>query len=260
MTGDIDFYYYSGTGNTLLAVREMAGVFSSQGIQARLRRIETTDPATIMTDGTIGLGFPVAFQSASPFLWKFFKALPPVRQTRVFMVDTMGMFSGGIVGPLKHLLTKKGYQCIGAREIVMPNNWFPKKIDGPANKKLIEQGLAKARAYAETIADGTSTWPRIPLLPEIFYYLCNNPLMLRAVNLAPGKNIALDRQKCSKCGLCAKLCPVGNIDMQDYPRILDRCEVCLRCLCFCPGQALTISGKTFMRYRAVEGKELLEET
>lgn len=260
MKNDIDFYYYSGTGNTLLAVREMAGVFSSRGIHTRLHRIETNDPASIATERIIGLGFPVAFQSASPFLWKFFKALPPARQTPIFMIDTMGMFSGAIVGPLKHLLTKKGYHCIGAQEIVMPNNWFPKKIDAEANKNIIDRGLAKARAYADAIAGGTSAWPRVPLLPEIFYYLCNNPFMLRTFNLAPGKSITLDRQRCTRCGLCARLCPVGNIDMQDYPRFLGRCEVCLRCLCFCPRDALAIPGKPFARYRAVEGQDLLGES
>ena len=39
------------------------------------------------------------------------------------MVDTLGGFSGGIVGPLRRLLTRKGYAPLGAREIRMPMNF-----------------------------------------------------------------------------------------------------------------------------------------
>ena len=37
---DIDFFYYSGTGNTLLVVKEMAKVFSEKGINVTLHKIE----------------------------------------------------------------------------------------------------------------------------------------------------------------------------------------------------------------------------
>jgi len=124
---EIHFYYYSGTGNTLLVVREMAQTFEESGLKVTLYRIETTDPAAVRTNATIGLAFPVAFQSTFPFLWNFFRNLPVGRGTEIFMVDTMAAFSGAIVGPLKKILQKKGTTVLGQRKSACPTTGFPGK-------------------------------------------------------------------------------------------------------------------------------------
>lgn len=79
--------------------------------------------------------------------WVIFVVFPRTEKTPVFMVDTMMAFSGAIVGPLKKVLIEKGYNCIGACEIVMPNNWLPKQINEEENEKKINNGLRKAREY-----------------------------------------------------------------------------------------------------------------
>ncbi|ABX41764.1 hypothetical protein Cphy_1389 [Lachnoclostridium phytofermentans ISDg] len=88
----VNLYYYSGTGNTLLVVKEMIKIFSARGIQVTLHKIEYTDPKKIDTEKAIGLAFPVAFQSTFPFVWNFLKALPQTEGTPVFMIDTMMAF------------------------------------------------------------------------------------------------------------------------------------------------------------------------
>jgi len=254
----IDLYYYSGTGNTLLVIQEMVQVFEEHAIPVKLHRIEETDPASIRIDTTLGLAFPVAFQSTFPFLWEFFRALPECNGTEVFMIDTMMSFSGAIVGPLKKTLERKGYHCIGAKEIIMPSNWFPKSIDKRKNEVKIRRGMDKARAYALDLIRGRSVWQRNAILSDLFYALCCNDYMMKNVNTAPGKRITVDRDKCTACGLCSRLCPIGNITMNGRPEWSDRCETCMRCLCFCPMAAVHVANKEFTPYRAVKAKELIE--
>jgi len=254
----IDFYYYSGTGNTLLVTQEMVQVFEENAIPVTMHRIEETNPASIRTDTTIGLAFPVAFQSTFPFLWDFFRALPDSDGTEIFMVDTMMSFSGAIVGPLKRTLERKGYRCIGAREIIMPSNWFPKKIDKVKNEVKTEKGMEKARTYALALINGRSVWRRTPILSDLFLRLCCNDYMMKNVNIAPGRRIAVDRDKCTACGFCSRLCPVGNITMNGRPEWSDLCQTCMRCLCFCPVGAVHITDKDFTPYRAVKAKDLIE--
>lgn len=255
---EIDLYYYSGTGNTLLVMKEMVRVFEENGIPVRMHRIEETDPAAVSTDTTLGLAFPVSFQSTFPFLWNFFRALPGCNGTEVFMIDTMMSFSGAIVGPLKKTLERKGYHCIGAKEIVMPSNWFPRRIDEKKNEATMEEGLEQARMYAHDLVHGRSVWGRIPVLSDLFYGLCCNDYMMKNVNTAPGRRIEVDRDKCVACGLCVSLCPVGNITMNETPEWSDQCETCMRCLSFCPTGAVRITNKDFTPYRAVKAKELVE--
>ncbi|MFA6848949.1 MAG: EFR1 family ferrodoxin [Selenomonadaceae bacterium] len=253
----INFYYYSGTGNTLLIVKEMIKTFSVKGIQVTFHKIEDTDPKAIDTTTPLGIAFPVAFQSTLPFVWNFLQALPKAKKTPVFMIDTMMAFSGAIVGPLKKILTEKGYNCIGACEIVMPNNWFPKQLKAEENGKKINNGIRKAREYAGNLIEGTTYWGRIPFLSKGLYYLCCNNFVMQRINLAEGRKIIVDEKKCIKCGLCSKLCPVNNINMKEYPEWHDSCELCMRCLSFCPVNAVIIPGKKFKPYRAVKAKELM---
>ena len=252
----INLYYYSGTGNTFLVVKEMVKVFSAKGIQVTLYKIEDTDPEKIDSATPFGIAFPVAFQSTFPFVWNFFKALPRAEKTPIFMVDTMMAFSGAVVGPLKKVLTEKGYDCIGACEIMMPNNWLPKQINEEENRRKIDSGLRKARAYAENLVKNTTSWRRIPFLSKGLYAICCNNFVMERINLAEGRKITVDKDTCITCGLCSKLCPVDNITMKEYPEWHDSCELCMRCLSFCPVNAVIIPGKQFKQYRVVKAKDL----
>lgn len=252
----LQFVWFSGTGNTLLVVKEMIAVFRNTGIDVHTHRMETISPADVDPAITLGLAFPVAFQSTYPFIWKFFHSLPEVDGTPVFMVDTMMSFSGAIVGPLKKVLTKKGYRCIGAKEIVMPGNWLRKHDVTEKDTLTVEKGKESARTYAKSLITGSAGWNRIPLLSDGFHLMCCNSFVMNRFCLAIGKNLTVAVKKCIHCGLCAELCPVGNITFNKTPVWGTSCEVCMRCVNFCPAGAISLSGKPPVPYRAVSQKEI----
>lgn len=259
--GPVDFYYFSGTGNTLLVVKKMQETFENNGINANLYRIEDSDPENVNLKHTIGLGFPIAELSTYEFVWKFIKSLPQSNGTEIFMVDTLGGFSGGIVGPMREIVKKKGYNPIGAKEIIMPPNIFYIQDEGTCKQK-VEKGLIKAEEYTKDILNGKSKWGRVPILSDALYYtsllglkITDTELNQKMLYLAP------DKEKCNKCGTCVKLCPINNLKIgeEDYPENLMHCEYCLRCTSFCPKGAIpckiNYKGKT---YQAVKINEILE--
>jgi ferredoxin len=254
----IDFYYFSGTGNTLLVVKKMRDVFIRHGIKTNLYQIEKTDPQKMNLNLTIGLAFPVACFSTYPFVWKFLKALPQTKGTNVFMVDTLGGASGGIVGPLKKILKKKGYNTIGAAEIQMPGNIFYVQNESN-NRKIIEKGLLKAEKYATDLINGKSKWSHVPILSDIVYFA--SIFIMKMWNWDWGQNLfkfKVNKPKCTKCGICVKLCPVKNIEMQEYPVYGMKCQYCLRCVSFCPEQAVPCFFNYKKRtYRAVNYSDLM---
>lgn len=257
---NIDIYYFSGTGNTHLVVKKMQETFQDDEVDVELHKIEDSDPSEINLNHTIGIAFPVVILSTYPFVWDFIHSLPPSKGTEIFMVDTLGGVSGGIVGPMREIVKKKGYNPIGAKEIQMPLNVF--YVEGEkTNLNKIEKGLEEAHQYALMILNGESEWGRVPVISDAVNTLSRGALKLTDADFHQ-KLFIFDPEpeKCKKCGICIDLCPVGNIQMMDgkYPKHGLNCEYCLRCVSLCPRQAMpakfNYKGKT---YHAVKAKEFL---
>jgi NAD-dependent dihydropyrimidine dehydrogenase PreA subunit len=258
---NVDIYFFSGTGNTLLVVKKITEIFRKNNINVKLNKIEESNPEEINLKNTIGLGFPVAELSTYQFVWDFIKRMPYAEGTEVFMIDTLAGFSGGIVGPLRKILEKKGYKAIGAKEIIMPPNIFYIQ-DHMTNKKKIENGLDEAREYANSLIEGTSYWGRVPILSDALYYSSIVGLKLTHTDINQKYlKLKVNTEKCNKCGLCEELCPVQNIEINEgcWPINLMKCQYCLRCTSFCPKNAISCpvnyKGKT---YRSVKAKEFVE--
>jgi pyruvate ferredoxin oxidoreductase gamma subunit len=68
----------------------------------------------------------------------------------------------------------------------------------------------------------------------------------------------IDRQRCSRCGLCLNLCPEGCIDLDEdgFPVIDYRyCKGCLLCAAQCPRKAICISEERAVQTEKPEGGE-----
>ena len=254
----IDFYYFSGTGNTLLVVEKMEETFKKNGVHVKLHPIEKSDPEKVNLQHTVGLAFPVAGLSTYPFVWEFIESFPHAAGTPVFMVDTLAGYSGGMVGPLHNKLKEKGYEPIGACEIIMPLNIFYIQSDD-SRRKLIEKGLNKAEKYARELIGGQSIWGSFPILPSVVCTL-GRSLMSSWEWKSQQKwfGFRAEKSECNQCGICAQICPLNNIEMKEYPVYKCKCQFCMRCVSFCPKNAIpckvNYKGKT---HQAVKVKRFV---
>jgi ferredoxin-type protein NapH len=68
--------------------------------------------------------------------------------------------------------------------------------------------------------------------------------------------VRIDAEKCTRCGLCARLCPVMAVDEASLgagkPRILSTCTMCGECVTACPSRA---AGYRFAWSRACGARE-----
>ena len=164
----------------------------------------------------------------------------------------MGGLSMGIMAPLKRALRRKGYLPIGARQVRMPVNFL--YYSEEKKNKEIEKGLEKARRYASDLVGGSASWSSYPVLSDLAHAAFYNRLLWWLARQWPKMRVS--PEKGTRCGLCVKLCPAGNIVMKDYPERQGGCQVCLRCYAYCPREAVLFAA-AFKRYRAVSAKDLL---
>ncbi len=255
----IHIYCFSGTGNTLLVAKAMKEVFVEEGYNVEIIKMEKASPSSVRTDVIIGLAFPVAVQGTFPLVWEFVKNMPETnKSTPIFMVDTLEGFSGGVVGPMRRIVERKGYMPVGAEEIIMPSNLFNEKLSDEEIKRKREEGIRKAKDYAKRLLEGKTSWGRVPVLPDLLSFMSRSRKLFRRMNdIFP---IKVKYDKCTFCGICEKICPEKNIMVDNENRIIKRdknCIYCMRCVEFCPTEAIYVKGMKRRKINSVRLNEIM---
>lgn len=248
---NVDLYVTTGTGNTLLCARALAGVFTANGYKTEMKKIEAGFEEN---DSVLGIAVPVICLSAFPYVWRFIDSLPSGNGKEAFFMSTYGLKHHDLESPIGKALKKKGYKLLGAKNIYMPHNLFDRNKGNDFFAPVIEKGLNEAESFAKDLINGISSW-KLGSLPAALKTRLNrtnwfwNKFRKKLV-------INCDVSKCIKCGRCIELCPVDNIYMQDHPKFKNICEICVRCVAFCPVHALDFKGREAAQYHALDYKDL----
>ena len=271
--------YFSGSGNT----RHCAELFASAS-GGRAVSIESPEALEILKDGNnlqdhnaggqealqtiteaaeVGLAYPTHYSDV-PLIVKDFIAKNGAlfKGKKVFVIVTMGLFSGDGAGGGARLLKKQGAKILGGLHLRMPDAIG----DVPMLKKSMAKNLATIKQTEQKIAravestkngrypkDGLSVW-------HFLAGLFGQRLWFIPTVKALRSKLKIDAQKCSGCGTCAAGCPTKSIAIQKGKAVFapGSCTLCYRCVNHCPARAITLIGKRVLeqcRYDLYE-KEL----
>ena len=250
-----NIYYFSGTGNTLIAAKSVQKVFEANNVPTRLFAMEKEPSTNVDTSCLVGLAFPIAVFTSYPLVMNFIQKMPNANGTPVFMIATMGGMSAGIRSYLKNLLTKKGYKPIGAKQFVMPDNYMASLEKDKKNPRIVDKSVNQAELFAKQLLEGKASWGSFPVLPVIAHAISQTLFKTSSFK----KAVKINKAKCVQCGLCSRLCPVGNIVMREHPTFLNKCEVCMRCISYCPSGALYRRHDGEHVYAGVDVQEFLRQ-
>jgi len=252
--------YFSGTGNTRHCVEEFVRCYDDGSAAVS---IETPDIIEIIADHDfIVFGYPVYFSNMPKIVRDFIVAHRSCFQDKkIFIIATMGLFSGDGAGCSARLFKKYGANIVGGLHLLMPDCIGDEKLlkRGPAKTKaIIEQGDAKIRFAVQRLKEGKPTKEGL----NIFYHLAGlfgQRLWFYRKTATYKDKPHIDRDKCIGCGRCAQLCPLKNIEIREAKAASKgKCTMCYRCFSHCPAQALTILGKhVYEQYRFEEFKGVL---
>ncbi len=257
MHKNVNIYVFSGTGNTLIVANKISETFNKNSYNSTVLKMESVEPKQIDLNSTIGIGFTTACWNTFPFVRTWIDSLPDGNGAETFLFTSMGDSSCGMIAHIAKILEKKNYKIIGAKGFIMPNN-FLLVLKDDKNIARIEKNLLKVEEYAKGIINGNGYIRKPNILSSIAFSVTSFvTTKLWKTKLAQKiMKFKIDKTKCNGCGSCAMLCPAENIEIKEVPQFKDNCVFCLRCVSYCPQQAL--SNKILLKtYRAVNLKDML---
>jgi len=235
-----DLYVFSGTGNSLAVARRL-----SEGLERSSLHLipDVITRENSVTGERIGIVCPIYMHFLPHIVVRFIEKID--KADDLFIVLAGGGETGGAVGRLKKLLRQKGLSASVIYNITMPSNYTPYGVPSPQKQK---EYLAHAEQGIQEL---------LTLLKKGEPYIYRNPKAL-IQSIFPGllyrmgwkyitymgKNFTVE-ESCTNCGICEKICPVGNITINDgKPQWGQQCEQCFACLQWCPALAIQYGDKT----------------
>ncbi len=237
--------YFSGTGNTKHCVCRFVDEIDTS---AKVMEIENNQIVShIGNEEMIVFGYPVYYSYLPKIVHDFIVDNRSIwKNKKIFIISTMGLFSGDGAGCAARLFKKYGATVLGGLHIKMPDcvgdvKLLKKTLD--ENRKLISEANVKIDKAAENFKAGNYTREGLNVFCRIAG-LFGQRLYFRRKTKHYYTKIKTDNDKCIKCGLCVSLCPMNNIKIADGKIIFnDKCTMCYRCFANCPKQAITVIGK-----------------
>jgi ferredoxin/flavodoxin len=241
-------YYFSATGNSLVVAKDLAKDLGEAQLIPISRALKMPDATAY---DRIGLVYPVYMFGLPLIIVDFLKMVKIKPGAYIFSVMTLGGLKGRAHSLVKEILEKRGLVLACGFSVIMPGNYAPLYGAFPEGRQ--DKMFARQKVKTQEIADYVRQ-EKHGHMEEAPFLL--NLLLYKMIYRAGSAQIPLSARgfwitdQCTKCGTCARVCPVGNIQLIDgKPLWLTHCQHCMACLQWCPPEAIQYKSMTLNKKR-----------
>ena len=148
------------------------------------------------------------------------------------------------------LARDNGFKVLGAEAVATEHSFAPSLGTGRPDETDLAALWAFGAALAEKAQKNGPALETVPgaMPPEKYYTpLRADGAPARFLKAVPKTDMA----KCTHCGTCAKVCPMGSVDGQDPSVTTGVCIKCQACVKLCPAGARYFDDGDFLSHRAM---------
>ena len=246
--------YFSGTGNSKYAVETFLQEYTPGEAAYSIEDEQAVE--VIKGQEELVFGYPVQYSSVPKMLRDFVEKNSELWQgKKIFIIATMGLFSGDGAGVLARLLRRHGAKIIGGLHLKMPDSIADEKVlkrSPEENKTLVESARWKIKNAVSEVKKGNPPQEGLGFLSRLAGFFGQRLYFGHKTKCYTDK-LKIDGSACIGCGKCEKLCPMGNICIKEGKAVSgDKCTMCYRCVNQCPKHAITLLGKKVVEQGTIE--------
>lgn len=246
--------YFSGTGNSKYCIEKFLKEYNTE---TRAISIENKDVIQqIQKHKEIIFSYPVQYSNIPKILKDFIINNHDLwKDKKIFVIATMGLFSGDGAGILARLLEKNGANIIGGLHLKMPDSICDERVLKRSldnNKKIVANAEKKIKEAVQDLQNGNAPQEGIGILYHLAGLFGQRLYFINKTKKYSHK-LKINTRECVGCGKCADLCPMKNISLSNGIAVSDnQCTMCYRCISKCPKQAITLLGKHIVEQCYIE--------
>lgn len=241
--------YFSGTGNSRIALKEFLDKLVED---YNISSIEDENIKKLIEDSDeIFLSYPIYYSNIPLILRNFIVDNKSIwKGKKVFIIATMGLFSGDGAGCSARLLKKYGANIVGGLHLKMTDCIIDvsllKKSD-VQEEKILEKTIKKINRSANLYRNHKMTKDGLNVFNHIAGLFGQRLWFYKMTNSYKDKP-KINREKCINCNKCVKNCPMNNLIIGKSGEIsnMKKCTLCYRCVHICQEKAITILGKNIV--------------
>ena len=242
-------YYFSGTGNSLAAARQIASVLGDCELVPIVSFRDTLGDIVPVAD-RVGIICPVYDMGLPSLVAEFAGRLDLAKPGYRFCVLTMGGVGASTLHQMNAIIRKKnGRDLDAAWAVPMVGNFVPLYAPAEGKKKatLLAEAEIRLQNIAGMIDKGMTVRPGFSPFSSLLKCLLYDGF-IRTIHESDKQFVSDD--SCTRCGTCSRICPVHNITLvEERPVWQHNCELCMACLNLCPAKAIQWGPKTKGRGR-----------
>lgn len=235
--------FFTGTGNSEYCAKFLAARLCDECCDLA-EKIKVRDYSFLESEKPWIICVPTYAWRIPAVVTEFLLKTPLRGSREVYFVMTCGGQIGKAERYNYELCDKAGKLYKGTCKVKMAENYLA--MFEVTTKEEEELLMKEADTALEKAAAVISKREKLPVVKENVLGVVLSGVVNEMFNkyyLRDDKFYVKDN--CTSCGLCAKKCPLGNIEMKDgRPEWNGDCTHCMACICHCPVEAIEYGHKS----------------